>query len=126
MQAETILIIDDDPNVAELIADFCTNAGYETHILNDSTKAMETITNLKPNLITLDLEMPNVDGFEILRRIKENPETRTVPVIIVSILANEAERKGLLTNAQAILSKPINFKRLKDRVDRYIKNKYSE
>lgn len=123
VKEETILVIDDDPSIAELISDFCSGLGYTVHILTDSEKAMETARRLNPHLITLDLQMPNVDGFEILKQLKGNPETRNIPVIIVSILAGEAERQGLLSAAQAILSKPINFQKFRDKVNHYVKTR---
>jgi len=119
----TILVIDDDPSIAELISDFCSGFGYAVHTLTDSQKALGIVKEIKPSLITLDLQMPKVDGFEILKLLKSDAETRNIPVIIVSILAGEAERQGLLSAAQAILTKPINFRKLKDKVDHYVKEK---
>ncbi|HOW27870.1 MAG TPA: response regulator [Elusimicrobiota bacterium] len=118
---EKILVIDDDPSIAELISDFCSEMGYTTQVITDSNQAVEYAKNTKPSLITLDLQMPNVDGFEVLKLLKSTPETQHIPVLIVSILASEAERQGLLSAAQAILTKPINFRKLKDKVDHYMK-----
>jgi CheY-like chemotaxis protein len=120
---DKILVIDDDPSIAELISDFCSGLGYSVHTLTDSTKAVQVVKELKPTLITLDLQMPEVDGFEILKALKSDQDTRNIPVIIVSILAGEAERQGLLSAAQAILTKPINFRKLRDKVDHYVKEK---
>lgn len=122
----TILVIDDDPNIAELISDFCAGFGYSVKTLTESQKAVETVKELRPSLITLDLQMPKVDGFEILKALKNDAETRHIPVIIVSILAGEAERQGLLSAAQAILTKPINFQKLRDKVDLYVKEKTAD
>jgi CheY-like chemotaxis protein len=122
-KAGCILVIDDDPSIAELISDFCTGFGYSVHTLTDSQRAVERVKELRPSLITLDLQMPRIDGFEILKRLKNDPDTRNIPVIIVSILAGEAERQGLLSAAQAILTKPINFRKLKDKVDQYFSEK---
>jgi CheY-like chemotaxis protein len=116
-----ILVIDDDPSIAELIGDFCETLGYAVKTLTDSRRAFEQVKALRPRLITLDLQMPELDGFELLKRFKADPETAGIPVIIVSVLAREVERQGLLTAAQAVLSKPIDFQAFKDRVDRYAK-----
>ena len=67
-----------------------------------------------------DLQMPDVDGFELLRRFKGDPETADIPVIIVSVLAGEVERQGLLSAAEAVLAKPINFRSLMDNVGRCV------
>jgi CheY-like chemotaxis protein len=122
-EKNSILVIDDDSNMAELISDFCSGMGYRVEVMTESTKAFETAKRLKPQLITLDLQMPGVDGFEVLRQLKDDPDTRNIPVIIVSVVAGDAERQGLLAAAQAIFSKPVNFKKLKDKVDQYVKSK---
>ncbi len=116
-----ILVIDDEPGIAELIADFCSDLGYAVKTVTDSRAAFQLAKDLKPRLITLDLQMPEVDGFELLKRFKGDPDTADIPVIIVSVLAREVERQGLLSAAQAILAKPIHFKTLKERVDKYAK-----
>jgi CheY-like chemotaxis protein len=123
VREESILVIDDEPSIAELISDFCSGLGYRVHTLTSSENAFDTVKKLKPNLITLDLQMPQVDGFELLKKLKNDPETCHIPVIIVSILAGEAERQGLLSAAQAILTKPINFRKLRDKVSQYVKEK---
>lgn len=123
---DIILVIDDDPSIAELISDFCSGLGYSVQTLTDSTRALQAVKELRPILITLDLQMPEVDGFDILKQLKSDEATRSIPVIIVSILAGEAERQGLLSAAQAILTKPINFRKLRDKVDHYVKEKGQE
>jgi CheY-like chemotaxis protein len=116
-----ILVIDDEPGIAELIGDFCEGLGYAVKVVTDSRQAFQAAKDLKPKLITLDLQMPELDGFELLKRFKADPDTADVPVIIVSVLAREVERQGLLSAAQAVLAKPIHFKTLKERVDHYTK-----
>ncbi len=123
---DRILIIDDEPNIANLISDFCDELGFTVKAVNDSSKAFDTIREFKPDLITLDLQMPKVDGFELLNQLKADPDTRHIPVIIVSILAGEAERQGLLSAAQAILGKPINLGKLRDKVTEYVHEKKEE
>ncbi|MBI4396128.1 MAG: response regulator [Elusimicrobia bacterium] len=120
---ERILVVDDEPGIAELISDFCSELGYAVCTVTESNKAIAAAKEFKPDLITLDLQMPNVDGFELLKRLKEDPDTSTIPVIIVSILAGEADRQGMLSAAQAILTKPINFRKLRDKVGQYVKEK---
>jgi CheY-like chemotaxis protein len=117
-----ILVVDDEPGIADLIGDFCEGMGYSVRTVTDSRDALREAKAIKPCLITLDLQMPNVDGFELLRQFKADPETEGIPVIIVSVLAREVERQGLLSAAQAILSKPIDFQTFKKRVDDYAKS----
>jgi CheY-like chemotaxis protein len=117
----SILVIDDDPAIAELIGDFCEGLGHAVKTVTDSRQAFDMAKSLRPRLITLDLQMPNLDGFDLLRRFKADPDTAGIPVIIVSVLAREVERQGLLSAAQAVLAKPIDFQNLKNRVDQYAK-----
>ncbi len=120
-----VVVIDDDSNIAELVSDFCAGLGHTVHVVTDSRQAFDKVRELKPNLITLDLQMPNVDGFDVLKKLKEHPDTRDIPVIVLSILAGDAERQGLLAAAQAILTKPINFRKLQDKMNSYFKDKRS-
>ena len=120
---DTILLVDDEPSIAELISDFCSELGFSVHTLTDSKDAFQAAKTLKPSLITLDLQMPHVDGFQLLKNLKADPDTCHIPVIIVSIIAGDAERRGLLSAAQAILTKPINLKRLQDKVTQYVQEK---
>lgn len=121
MSDPCILVIDDESSIAELIGDFCEGMGYTVKTLTDSRAAFEQAKALRPRLITLDLQMPGLDGFELLKQFKADPVTADIPVIIVSVLAREVERQGLLTAAQAVLSKPIDFQTFKSRVDKYAK-----
>ena len=116
----TILVIDDDPSIAELISDFCSGLGYAVRTLTDATDALAAAKQFKPTLITLDLQMPGADGFEILAALKKDPQTAAIPVVIVSVLAGDAERQGLLAAAEAILNKPINFQKLRAKMDQYV------
>ena len=97
-----ILVIDDESAIAELIGDFFESMGYSVKTVTDSRDAVRMAKEFRPHLITLDLQMPEVDGFELLRAFKADPDTAGIPVIIVSVLAREVERQGLLSAAQAI------------------------
>ena len=65
MEKRRILIIDDDPAMAELLAEFCQEMGHETRVVTDSRRALPAAVEFRPHLITLDLEMPYLDGMEL-------------------------------------------------------------
>ena len=102
---KTILIIDDDRQVIKLYERYLNNYGYNTVSLSDSTLALEKARELEPFAITLDIMMPRMDGWQVLEALKNDPETKSIPVLICSILENE--EKGLRLGAFDYLSKPI-------------------
>ena len=100
-----ILSIDDDPQVISLYERYLNPKGYHIVPLTDPTKARERILELKPYAVTLDIMMPNKDGWMVLTEIKSDPAIRDIPVVICSIL--EQEDKGFSLGAADYLLKPI-------------------
>lgn len=111
-----VLVIDDDANLAELVAEFCQQAGFKVKIVTNPLKAQETASAWRPDLITLDLEMPGMDGVEVLRLLQGEPSTSRIPVMIVSVLAKGALEGGLLKGAQAVFEKPLRLQKLIQRM----------
>jgi K+-sensing histidine kinase KdpD/DNA-binding response OmpR family regulator len=102
---KAILAIDDDKQITSLYERFLTNHGYQVISLNESKKAVETAKKVKPFAITLDIMMPGRDGWQIIQELKNDPETKNIPVIICSIL--EEEEKGFNLGATDYLIKPF-------------------
>jgi CheY-like chemotaxis protein len=111
-----ILVVDDDPALAELIADFCREAGFDARTVTDSQKVMDIALEWQPNLITLDLEMPGMDGVEVLRRLQAQPQTSRIPVVIISVVARGAFEKGLLKGARMVFEKPLKLQKLMEKL----------
>ncbi len=111
-----VLVVDDDSNLAELVADFCQQAGFEVKVVTDPLKVQEIASSWLPNLITLDLEMPGMDGVEVLQTLQSRPETRRIPVVIVSVLAKGALADGLLKGASLVFEKPLRLQKLVQRM----------
>ena len=107
MRNKKILIVDDDPRITDLLSDFCADRGYDVKALNDSRLALNTAEEWQPDLITLDLEMPDKDGMEVLRNLRESPKTRNLPVVIISVVAHESAIAP--ETVQGLFDKPINF-----------------
>ena len=103
--AKTILIIDDDPTVSELIKRQLTKDAYNVVIANNGKEGIELARKIKPNLITLDILMPEMDGWSVLRTLKADPEVSKIPVVMASIL--DEKNKGFSLGAADFLSKPI-------------------
>jgi len=108
----TVLVVDDDPAVAELLKLILRRKGYEVFAVSQSDDVLELARRLKPAAITLDILMPEPDGWTVLGALKSDPETSGIPVIIISML-DEATR-GIALGAADFLTKPINATRVLD------------
>jgi CheY-like chemotaxis protein len=101
-----VLIVEDDPDNAHLITRFLTGSRYDFLVTSAGRDALQHARMALPDVITLDLRLPDIDGLDLLEQLKTNVTTRDIPVIIVSILADESDPR--LDTAFALLSKPID------------------
>lgn len=109
----TILIIDDEQDLAELQAFNLSKEGYETLIANDGQQGYEIAANEKPALIILDLMMPELNGIDVCKLLKKNPETATIPVIMLTARSEEIDRVvGFEVGADDYLTKPFSNREL--------------
>ena len=105
-----ILIIDDDPTVRELMRRQLERDGFEVHSASDGKEGITKAREIKPDLITLDILMPDLDGWSVLRSLKADPEVSSIPVVMASIL--DEKNKGFSLGAADYLSKPLERERL--------------
>ena len=113
----TILIADDEPNQLELLAFNLTREGFIVHRAYDGKDALEKIEEINPDLAILDWMMPVYSGIDLCRKLRERPETRGLPVIMLSARGEESDRTlGLDTGADDYLTKPFSPKELVARV----------
>jgi CheY-like chemotaxis protein len=113
---KVVLAIDDDPQVIGLYERYLNPQGYYVMALTDPSKAKEHALNVKPYAITLDIMMPNKDGWSVLNDLKSDPLTRDIPVIICSIM--EQADKGFTLGAADYLVKPVLEEDLVSALDR--------
>ncbi len=101
-----ILIVEDDKFLRELISRKLLSEGFKIEEAIDGEEGLAKAKEVKPDLILLDLILPGLDGFEVLRRIKDNPSTSSIPVLILSNLGQKDEiEKGLSLGAVDFLVK---------------------
>ena len=118
---QKILIVDDDNNIAELIALYLTKECFETKIVNDGEEALREFASFRPDLIILDLMLPEVDGFDICRQVRQEKNT---PIIMVSAKKDDIDKiRGLGLGADDYMTKPFSpselVARVKAHMDRY-------
>jgi CheY-like chemotaxis protein len=105
VKTKTILSIDDNKAIIELYDRFLKNHGYEVIALTNPKEAVEKVEEIQPYAITLDLMMPEMNGWEVLHQLKHNEKTKNIPIIICSI--QEEEEKGISLGAADYLVKPF-------------------
>jgi len=104
-----ILIVEDDPDIAELVARYLTRAGFETECVVNGREALRIVSEKPPELMVLDVMLPQLDGLEICRVVRANPVTAGLPIIMLTARADESERiVGLELGADDYLAKPFS------------------
>jgi PAS domain S-box-containing protein len=115
-----ILVIDDDPTARRLLTRVLQDQGYEVVTAETGEQGIVLAKSEKPALITCDILMPNVDGWEVLQILKDDPQTASIPVVMVSMV--DDGKKGVALGAVEHLRKPVDREQLRKIVSRYVKN----
>jgi len=120
--ARRILIVDNDKNTTHLVKILLEKTGrYVVFEENDSTRAHQTARNFRPDLIFLDVVMPDRDGGEIAAQIRADPELHNTPIIFLTALVTRDEAKtGLHIDGHPFLAKPINIPELIEAIERVL------
>ena len=113
----TVLIIDDDKSVHDLLGKELSNEGYEILHAMGGREGLKVAKQARPDLITLDIIMPDLDGWSVLRAIKDDPELRDTPVVLVSIMGDRD--LGFALGAADFITKPFERERLVQAVNRH-------
>jgi putative two-component system response regulator len=120
-----VLIADDTDSVRALFRKLLTADGHEVIAVADGIAALEAVQEHRPDVILLDVGMPQLDGLEVCRRLKADPATRLTPVVLVTGLTDMSDRiKGIEAGADEFLSKPVHPHELRARVTSLVRMKH--
>lgn len=109
MTIKQILVVDDNPLSRKLLNEMLRAEGFSVLNAASGGEALSTIAKQQPDIVLLDIMMPEMDGFEVVRRLKANEETRSTPIIMVTALDDEGASKRLANaGIDSILTKPID------------------
>lgn len=115
--AKTILVVDDEPSVREVLKRLLKQEGYDVFSAPNGKEALEIIKADPPSMLLLDLMMPEMGGMAVCRRIRENPATRLMPVIMITAKGEVTDEiKGLERGADDYIAKPFDVEEVKARV----------
>ena len=113
--AKSILIVEDDPNISELVQMYLEKEGYTTKIAADGGQAVDLFRQMRPDLVLLDIMLPVMDGWGVLRTIRQDSQT---PVIMLTAKGETNDKvQGLKQGADDYLTKPFEMKELLARVE---------
>ncbi|GAA4361510.1 hypothetical protein GCM10023185_28630 [Hymenobacter saemangeumensis] len=117
MKAPHILIVDDEPNIVMSLEFLMRKNGYQVGIARNGTEALAAIDQTAYDLVVLDVMMPDVDGYEVCRQLRQHPGRVGTKVIFLSAKAREADmQKGYDVGADLYLSKPFSTRQLMEKV----------
>jgi CheY-like chemotaxis protein len=124
-QKPTVLVVDDNQQNLELLQAYLEDIDCHTIPAGNGAEAMEIIARKPPDLILLDVMMPKMSGFEVCKRIKNSPQTKDIPVIMVTALNELGDiERGIDSGTDDFLSKPVNKLELLTRVKIMLKLKH--
>lgn len=116
--AKTVLVVDDDQPISELVRLVLETRGYNIRVAFDGKNALKLARRFRPDLMVLDIMMPGIHGFDVLKFLKEDPDLSGIKVVILTARALEVDRqKALEGGADAYLTKPIRLADLLDTVN---------
>ena len=122
-----VLVVDDEPDLLELVRVNLAQAGYEVDTAQDGAAALERVGRAKPDLLVLDLMLPSIPGTEVCRRLRADPETASLPIIMLTARADEVDRVvGLELGADDYVTKPFSPRELTLRVAAVLRRRQPE
>ena len=119
--AKTVLIVEDNELNMKLFRDLLEAHGYQTSGTSNGYEALDLVRKMRPDLVLMDIQLPQVSGLEVTRWIKDDPELRNIPVVAVTAFAMKCDEERIREGGcEAYLSKPISVGKFIETVRRFI------
>ncbi|BCX19240.1 MAG: response regulator [Geminicoccaceae bacterium] len=119
--AKRVLVVDDEPNIVLSLEFLMRRAGFDVQVARSGGEALKALEGDPPDLMLLDVMMPEFDGYEVCERIRAKPEWRDTKIIMLTARGREAEReRGLALGADAYVTKPFSTRELVEQVKRML------
>lgn len=121
--AITVLIIDDAVHIRRLVARMLEQAGFRTLEASDGLQGLQILKEQQPDIVTCDISMPLMDGYEFLLSARKDPQTQHIPIIVVTAVGQEEEAaKATAMGANAYLTKPFSSSHLIETIHNQVQN----
>jgi DNA-binding response OmpR family regulator len=119
--APRVLVVDDEPDTVDFIRQTLVAEGFETSVARNGREALESIARERPDLVLLDIMMPELSGFEVLEAMARDPSMAGLPVVVLTARGDEMDaRSGLALGARRYLSKPFDVRALVAEIRRHV------
>ena len=118
-----ILVVDDEKSFTDLMRLNLLDEGFQVKVVNEATKAIDAAKEYKPDVMLLDIVMPEEDGGDVLRKMNADPELSHIPTILVSALVSNSEvgvGSGLESANGVVVAKPVKFDKLRQCIDQVL------
>ncbi|MBN1679268.1 MAG: response regulator [Anaerolineae bacterium] len=114
-----VVVVDDEPNMVDMLSTFLKIKGFNVHGVYSGTEALATITAEKPDIVLLDLMLPDIDGIDVCRRLRANPDFATLPIVMVTARTDPGSvARANQAGANGYLTKPVSLSNLIAEIDR--------
>lgn len=124
MSNNRILIVEDEESLLKLESILLTSRGYHVRGVADGAAALKEIAENRPDLILLDIMMPGIDGFEVCRRIKEDPLNKSIPVVMLTAKKSSMDQaRGMQVGADAYITKPFKSVKIIEVIEGLLKHR---
>jgi CheY-like chemotaxis protein len=123
LTGESILVVDDEPANLRLLTVLLSRNGYQVHEARTAEEALEIVAKFRPRLVLADIQLPGMDGLEMTRQLKSNPETKDIVVVAVTAFAMKGdEEKALDAGCDGYITKPIDVTSLPRILRKYFRS----
>jgi CheY-like chemotaxis protein len=126
LQSHSLVVADDDPDTLALMEHALVLHGYQVHTAHDGQQALAQVQQFQPDLVLLDLDMPVMDGYEVVRRLRNDDATRPIPIIVITASPVDSERGRvpiLGTEVAQYVTKPLSIEILVREIKKVIASK---